>query len=84
MCAIGRPDSKTIRVPRSNSSSGYFLFPGDRVPFRQIGVAVKPGPAQLDFAASWGDRALLSPATRASKRPGTSPSRLLDCARASS
>jgi hypothetical protein len=24
--AMGRPASKTIRAPRSNSSSGYFLF----------------------------------------------------------
>lgn len=33
--AIGRPDSKTVRAPRSNSSSGYFLTWLDRFPFRQ-------------------------------------------------
>src|SRR5204863_9009052 len=49
-CAIGRPDSNTSRVARSNSSTGYFLALGTTdLSFRQANpgseVSVKPGMA---------------------------------------
>jgi hypothetical protein len=48
-CAIGRPDSNTTRVARSNSSTGYFLDLGmtDLLPPANpaIKVSVKPGTA---------------------------------------
>ena len=49
-CAIGRPDSNTTRVARSNSSTGYFLALGitDLLPPENpaIKVSVKPGTAR--------------------------------------
>jgi len=50
-CAIGRPDSNTSRVARSNNSTGYFLALGmTDLSFRQanpgIEVSVKTGMAQ--------------------------------------
>src|SRR5262249_60497761 len=49
-CAIGRPDSHTSRVARSNSSTGYFLALGmtDLLPPDNPAteVSVKPGTAQ--------------------------------------